>query len=126
MNNIPINTSKNIHNQIKEWQYQYIIEQTEENNIPLYEAQNKSVEEIMQFLDIKLENKDFKNKYLKEISEMLSNDPETFKNAWELLKTHTKPLIDEIMDNYNLNKISKEEMEKQLKSHSIIYQEIKE
>jgi hypothetical protein len=122
---IPLDFSKNIYLQIREWQEDYMAELIA-NEMPFYDALNKSIEEITNFLNLKWEDKNFRFKYADDITKVARNEPELFKDLLEQAKPIAKKSMDDAMDNYAQGKITKEEMEKTLKYHSVILEEIKE
>lgn len=118
--NIPLNFSKNIFPQIFEWQKQYV-QKLVSNDIPLYEAIEKSLQEVDNFINANWENETFRNKYADDAIEIAQKDPELLNKLWEEAQRDGKKKINGIIDKYNEGKISKEEMEKELKYHSIIF-----
>lgn len=122
---IPLDFSKNIFLQIREWQEDYMAEQIA-NEISFYDALNKSVEIITDYLNSKWEDKNFRFRYAGDLTEVARNEPELFKDLLEQAKPVAKKSMDDAMDNYAQGKITKEEMERELKYHSVILKEIGE
>jgi len=125
MVNIPLDYSKNIYMQIKEWQDNFIVEQMA-NDVELHKAIDKSMEKITEFMGAKWKSQKFRDQYANDITEAARKDPELFARLWEAAQVKGKKIMDEVMDDYSQGKISKKEMEEQLKFHSIIFKEIGE
>jgi len=121
--NIPIDMSNNIQDQISEWQIEYVMKLMS-NYVSREKAMETASEAVKAFIESKFNDKSFRSKLADDIIELAVEDPELLKVLWEKAKVDAPKKMDEAMDKFNKGQITKEEMEKQLEFHSIVYKEV--